>query len=150
MSSSRLNIFRTRQYKISEPKKIPMWSKVIYNPGSQFIQERSPEVVKYRELFTYRIAEGLYKDVQQIIHNVSFSEIPVKEFRELTKTEKSFWNAYAEGIPDKFQALNLFVRPFESFCRTCIITDNEIDSLIRIDHNRYYGKMSSKDLKSEV
>ena len=38
-------------------------------------------------------------------------------------------------IPDKFRALNLFIRPFEDFCRTCIITDNEIATLVQMDHD---------------
>ena len=86
-----------------------------------------PDRKKYKKFFINQLAEALYNSILQ-------SNKLNKEFKNLTKTEKSFWYQYAEAIPDKFRTLNLFIRPFEDFCRTCIITDNEISALSQSDH----------------
>ena len=65
-----------------------------------------------------------------------------EDFNNLPESEKSFWFDYASGIPDKLKRLNLFIRPFEDFCRTCIITDNEITSLVRSDLGKYCRELA--------
>jgi serine phosphatase RsbU (regulator of sigma subunit) len=102
-----------------------MWSKIIYNTDNQSIQDIHPDRNWYKKFFINRIAEGLYNDIGQINDPVRPSDDHYQEFKDLSKTEKSFWYDYAGEIPNKFIALNLFIRPFEDFCRTCIITDKE-------------------------
>ena len=85
------------------------------NEGNRIIKDILSDKKKYKKFFITPIAEGLYNAVRQ-----SGSIIP---FKNLTKTEKSFWYSYAAEIPEKFFAMNLTVRPFENFCRTCIITE---------------------------
>jgi len=125
-----------------------MWSKVIYNTDNQLIQDISPARIKYKKFFINRIAEGLYEDIQQLINLITYSNTPNKEFKNLTKVEKSFWYDYVAEIPNKFRALNLFIRPFEDFCRTCIITDKEIATLVQMDQDRYCRELTSMDLKN--
>jgi serine phosphatase RsbU (regulator of sigma subunit) len=127
-----------------------MPSKVKNNPDNQFIHNKSRGRIKYSKIFINQIAEGLYIDIHQLLNTASSSEIPDKEFKNLTKAEKSFWYGYAAEIPDKFKALNLLVRPFEDFCRTCIITDNEIATLAQMDHDRYSGEITSKGLTNNT
>ena len=114
-----------------------MWSKVIYNTENQLFQETTPDSDNYFESFTYPIAEGLYTDLQQAGKQTGLTENLSEDFNSLTNGEKSFWNDYASEIPDKLKRLNLFIRPFEEFCRTCIITDKEISTLVQIDLERY-------------
>jgi serine phosphatase RsbU (regulator of sigma subunit) len=110
-----------------------MWSKVIYNTKSQLVHDVSPDQDKYKKFFVKPIAEGLYKDMQQLNKLNNFPPALTKDFKYLTKDEKSFWYDFAAEIPKKFRELNLFVRSFENFCRTCIITDNEVTALAGMD-----------------
>ena len=123
-----------------------MWSKVIYNKDNQLIHNISFNLEKDKKYFNNRIAEGLYKDIRQLTNLITPSYTLNKEYKNLTKVEKSFWYDYAAEIPNKFRALNLFIRPFEDFCRTCIITDNEIASLVQMDHDRYCREMTTRGL----
>jgi serine phosphatase RsbU (regulator of sigma subunit) len=125
-----------------------MWSKIIYNTDNQSIQDIHPDRNWYKKFFINRIAEGLYNDIGQINDPVRPSDDHYQEFKDLSKTEKSFWYDYAGEIPNKFIALNLFIRPFEDFCRTCIITDKEIADLVGIDTERYCKEKASGDLKN--
>jgi serine phosphatase RsbU (regulator of sigma subunit) len=124
-----------------------MWSKVIYNSDNQLIKDKSPDRIKYKKSFINQIAEGLYKDIRQLTDLITPSDTLNKEFINLTKAEKSFWYDYACEIPNKFKALSLFIRPFDDFCRTCIITDKEIATLVQMDHEWYSRELSSKGLK---
>jgi len=117
-----------------------MWSKIIYNTDNQLIQDIVPERNKYKKIFIYPIAEGLFNDIQKFRKLIPFSNRLKKEFKNLPKAEKSFWYDYSTGIPVKLVSLNLFIRPFEGFCRTCIITDSEIATLVRMDYERYCRK----------
>jgi serine phosphatase RsbU (regulator of sigma subunit) len=110
-----------------------MGSKVIYNTKNQLVHDVSPDQDKYKKFFVKPIAEGLYKDMQQLNKLNNFPPALTKDFKYLTKDEKSFWYDFAAEIPKKFTELNLFVRSFESFCRTCIITDNEVTALTGMD-----------------
>ena len=114
-----------------------MGSKSTNKTGNELIQEISPDRKKFKEIFVSLIAEGLYNTIRHSCSTIPYSGFFNKEFNKLAKGEKSFWYIYAEEIPEKFGLLKLIVRPFEDFCRTCIITDTEIGSLIQIDHDRY-------------
>jgi serine phosphatase RsbU (regulator of sigma subunit) len=120
-----------------------MWSEVIYNAENQLFQKTIPDSDNNFESFTYPIAEGLYIDLQHALKQIKSAEYLSEDFNSLTNAEKSFWYDYASGIPDKFKRLNLFIRPFEDFCRTCIITDKEILTLVRADLDRYCREYAS-------
>ena len=122
-----------------------MWSKIIYNPDNLLI-DISPDQTKYIKIFTAPIAEGLYKDIQQFRNQIPFLNTYPKSFNKLPENEKSFWYNYAAGIPAKLSKINLFIRPFREFCRTCIITENEIARFIRMDYNLHYSGFAPKDL----
>lgn len=123
-----------------------MWSKVIYSKDNQLIHKISSAREKDEIFFNNQIAEGLYNDIQKLSNQFAFSYPLNEEFKNLPKVERSFWYDYAEDVPNKFLSLNLFVRPFKDFCRTCIITDREIAALVQTDHERYRSKLTSKDL----
>lgn len=119
-----------------------MWSKVIYNAENQSIQKLPDDPDLFFESFTAPIAESLYTDIQRLSKEIQLEENLRQDFGSLTKAEKSFWYDYASEIPVKFRKLNLFIRPFEDFCRTCIITDNEIATLVQTDLVRYCKELS--------
>lgn len=96
-----------------------------------------PDRDNYRKLFINPLAEGLYKSIRRNDFVVRSSDYSSKEFKNLSKTEKSFWQSYAGAIPAKYEKLNLVIRPFENFCRTCVITDDEVAHLAQMDKETF-------------
>ena len=119
-----------------------MWQEIIYDRIVDPFQELSAEDQKLQELLTNSIAESLYADMQRLNRISKFSDGIPEDFSYLSETEKSFWFDYASGIPDKLKRLNLFIRPFEGFCRTCIITDKEITTLVNSDLGNYCRELA--------
>lgn len=112
-----------------------MWSNSSYNAVNLSIHDMYPDKKKYNKLFVEPVAENLYQDFKKSGYAFQRPEKFNKEFKDLTKSEQSFWHDYAANIPYKFKTINLFIRPFTDFCRTCIITDNEVLSLAQIDND---------------
>jgi serine phosphatase RsbU (regulator of sigma subunit) len=83
------------------------------------------------------IAGYLYEDMQRMSSLIR-SPFGFKiDFTDLSKAEKSVWEQYASGLKEKLQSLGLIVRPYKDFCRTCIITEQEIEYLLASDHIRF-------------
>jgi serine phosphatase RsbU (regulator of sigma subunit) len=102
---------------------------------------------KYKKFFIIPIAENLYYNIKKSGTKAHYSDNINEDFKNLSKAEKSFWYEYASRIPEKLKTLDLFLRPFESFCRTCIITDKEISMLAQIDYNNPIYRKSIKKIK---
>jgi serine phosphatase RsbU (regulator of sigma subunit) len=102
-----------------------------YNSDNQLIQDTIPDSEK---LFINSFAEHLYRDIQTSGVASMLPDSFKIEYKNLKRAEKSFWYNYASGVKNKLKSLNLFIQPFEDFCRTCIITDNEIAELSRTDY----------------
>jgi len=96
----------------------------------------------YNKSFLKEVAEALYDDIRRsgILIKDMFSSS--KEFRYLPAHEKSFWYNYSHEIPEKLRTLGLNIRPFSDSCRTCIITDNEIEKLSRRDIIKHCKELS--------
>ena len=74
-----------------------------------------------------------------------------EDFSRLSPSEQKKWYDYAAGIPLKLRTLNLYIRPFSEFCRTCIITDEEIEKLASVDHESYFsGEISAASAKKNL
>jgi serine phosphatase RsbU (regulator of sigma subunit) len=123
-----------------------MWIKDIYNTDNMLVKDISLDRMRFKKFFINKISEGLYKNIQLFWNLITNSNTHIKEFNSLSKDEKSLWYDYAAAIPDKFKILNLFIRPCEDFCRTCIITDNEIATLVQMDYDQYKGDLILNDL----
>jgi serine phosphatase RsbU (regulator of sigma subunit) len=103
-----------------------------YNkPGKDIFSDKK----KYKDFFINPIAESLFNNIKKSGFLNQYSDRINKEFKNLTKSEKTFWYNYASVIPDKFRTLNLIIRPFEDFCRTCLITDNEVKAFAQMDND---------------
>jgi RyR domain./Stage II sporulation protein E (SpoIIE). len=118
-----------------------------YNSDNQLIQNKLPDKKDYMKLFINPLAESLYQDFRKSGYAIQFSENFDKEFEKLTIAEQSFWYDLAAEIPDKFRTLNLFIRHFEDFCRTCIITDDEVRVLAQKDQDIL---LSNKSFQSSI
>ncbi len=126
-----------------------MWSDILYNNDNLSVNNALADRKKYKKFFTDTIAEGLFKDLRRSGDTILIFAASDKDFEDLTKAEKNFWLSYASEIPDKFKAINLFIRPFRDFCRTCLITDNEIATFIRFDLEKHFINTEQAGLKSK-
>ncbi len=124
-----------------------MSQKNIYDTDNRIIGEELTKSADFKKHFIDPVGKALYQGIRQkagvFAHPVSF----LKNFPDLTRGEKSFWYDYASVIPVKLRSLNLFLRPFREFCRTCIITDDEITLLVRMDLDRFRGKRGEDERK---
>jgi serine phosphatase RsbU (regulator of sigma subunit) len=127
-----------------------MLSDNINNKVNLLIQDIFPEKRDFKKLFINPVAEYLFENILKSGAASSYSDTLNKEFKNLSKAEKSFWYDCAGAIPDKYRSLNLFIRPFEDFCRTCLITDNEVASLAQMDqeilrlHSSFHSKIKDR------
>jgi len=104
-----------------------------YTADNKLIKDLFPDKDDFKNRFINPVAEYLFTDMQIYSFSDDSTAIKVKNFSNLAETEKSFWFDTAAAIPEKLRTLNLFIRPFDDFCRTCIITDREVASLARKD-----------------
>jgi serine phosphatase RsbU (regulator of sigma subunit) len=128
-------------------KDILKWAEIIFSPEYEFIQEIADRWSDYKRSFIDQIGENLYTDLKRSSHLFNSPFDFSKEFCNLSASEKDIWFESASRIPVKLKSLNLFIRPYLDFCRTCIITDKEIESISRLDHDFFCGKQESKGWK---
>ena len=112
-------------------KNILKWTEVILDPEDEIIPALSVNWLDYKEIFIEKATTYLYEDMRRsgVIATLPFISLP--------EAEKSQWYDYVSELPEKLKVLNLFIRPFKDFYRTCIITDNEIEILAGRDIERY-------------
>ena len=124
-----------------------MSPKNIYDTGTRIVSDELTDPADFKKHFIDPVGKSLYQGIRQraglFAHPVSF----LKNFADLTRSEKSFWYDYASVIPVKLRSLNLLLRPFQEFCRTCIITDDEITILVRMDLDRFRVKSGREERK---
>ncbi|MBI5009501.1 MAG: hypothetical protein HZB98_07620 [Bacteroidia bacterium] len=119
---------------------ITKWLEILFKEENEnkLIQDIFSDPYKFRKTFINIIAENLYEDMRRSRLLITAPFTINKDFFQLSADEQKIWFDYAAGIPEKLKALNLFIRPFDEFCRTCIITDDEIEKLAAIDHDQYF------------
>jgi serine phosphatase RsbU (regulator of sigma subunit) len=126
-------------------EQILKWADIIYNADNVMIEQISEKWTEFRKIFIEQIGKSLYEDMRRSRILITAPFTVNKEFRQLTYEEQKIWYNYAAAIPEKLKSLNLFIRPFNDFCRTCIITDDEIEKLAAIDHDQYFVGSSSSE-----
>ena len=124
-----------------------MWSELIYRENDQHYPGTIFPEGSLGKL-SFSIAASLYEDIAGSLKLPGESSNILPEFSDLSPKDKAPWISYADGIPSKLVALNLFIRPYSEFCHTCIITHSEVEILKRIDNRIYSNKNKSgnKDL----
>jgi len=113
---------------------------IIYHQDrdSKTVLEMFSDSDKIRRNFIDPIAESLYEDIRRSSSLITAPFTINKKFGQLTHDEQKVWYEYTAGIPVKLKSLNLCIRPFDDFCRTCIITDEEIEKLAAIDQGQFF------------
>ena len=122
---------------------VQKWTEVIFNPGNKLIQEITSNWSTYKKIFIDQIAENLYNDIQRTKHLYKSPFTFKKDFSRLSEEERSYWYDYAAEIPRKLKSLNLRIRQYKGFCRTCLIPYDEIEKLARVDYSREFRDYGS-------
>ena len=121
---------------------INRWREIIFpaDRDNKVIFTTFSDPYKFRMIFIDAIAESLYEDIHRSRSLITTPFTVNKGFSQLPPDEQELWYAYTAGIPEKLKSLNLFIRPYNDYCRTCIITDEEIEKLAAIDHGQFFPK----------
>ena len=116
------------------------WLEIIYHKDkdNSKVLEAFSDLNEFKKIFIGTIASFLYEDMRRSRILITAPFTVNKDFSQLSYEEQKVWHDYAAGIPEKLKSLNLFIRPVNDFCRTCIITDEEIEKLAAIDHDQYF------------
>jgi serine phosphatase RsbU (regulator of sigma subunit) len=122
-----------------------MCPKKIYDTEDRHLNDTFTDPAGFRDYFTIPVSKSLYNDFLKRSGLTGNPAHLSPEFEDLKKTEKQFWYDYVLAIPAKYRALNLIIRPFTDFCRTCIITEEEIIELTAKDIERFQGKSRSSE-----
>jgi serine phosphatase RsbU (regulator of sigma subunit) len=123
-------------------QEILKWIEVMYRPNHHFIQEITANWTEYKRIFIDQVAESLYTDIQRTQHLFTSPYNLKKEFGKLTESEKSQWCGFAWDIPKKLRLLNLYIRPYKDFCRTCLIPYKDMEILAHADYHSFCLKLT--------
>jgi len=113
--------------KVSESQ-IRKWSVVLMDADSADLKND----------FSEDLADLFYSDIQRNQHLFDPPvRLSVKEFSKLPDDAKEIWYRFVDGIPGKLISINLKIRRFNDFCRTCLIPYSDLEHLARFDYDLF-------------
>jgi serine phosphatase RsbU (regulator of sigma subunit) len=118
-----------------EKTEIAKWIGIILDPNPDFVTSLNSGWKTYRKKLVSDVAEAVYEGLRDQKSSISAPFSIERPFGKLSVKEKRFWFSFATSVPGKLKSLNLCIRPFSDFCRTCIITENEIERLAASDYS---------------
>jgi serine phosphatase RsbU (regulator of sigma subunit) len=119
------------------------WSEIIFDPDSSQIQNLYSKQTVDGKVSLETLAEYFYTDIRRV-QDLFNSPFPLnKDFRKLSKDEKQDWHVFVSRIPGKLKSLNLLIRNYKDFCRTCLIPYNEIENMAGADYDNYCCKLTA-------
>ena len=125
----------------SKNKEIQNWSEIIFNPDNSQIQDLYSKETVDGKVSLETLAECFYADIRRVKNLFTSPFTLNKDFRKLSKDEKQDWLVFISRIPGKLKSLNLLIRYYKDFCRTCLIPYNEIENMAKSDYDNYCGKL---------
>jgi len=93
------------------------------------------------------VAQSLLEDYRRISRQAATGSSQHRRQAGTWKPDRQFWNDYAAEIPEKLRNLGLYLRQYLDFCRTCIITEEEIAALVEMDLESMPGSSRTADRK---
>jgi len=124
-----------------------MWPENVYGTDNHLGHPESRDQAGYDETFADQVSKRLYSHIRKRSGLFAHPESFQRDFGRLSKSEKQFWFDYAYAIPGKLNSLGLLLRRYKDYCRTCIITDEEIASLVKADLRVFGTRHGRKEMK---
>lgn len=90
----------------------------------------------FRKSMAGQVAQSLYEDLRRLSRFAPVGCRLRKRYNEIRESERQFWINFSSGIPEKFISSGLYMRPYGDNCRTCIITEEEMEAFISSDLER--------------
>jgi serine phosphatase RsbU (regulator of sigma subunit) len=119
---------------LNEKSEIKNWTGLLLNPDTDLIVSINSDWKSFRKKLITDTAEAVYEGLRDQKGLFSSPVDLERPFVQLSEKEKEFWFLFASSVPGKLRSLDLYIRPYASFCRTCIITGNEIEKLAVSDY----------------
>ena len=110
------------------------WSDVILNSDQYDLKEG----------FKEHLAGFFYTNIQRTKHLFVSNFTFKKNFNTLSDEEKSYWYGFVDEIPGKLISINLRIRQYNDFCRTCLIPYSDLENLARHDYDLFCRKQGSQ------
>jgi serine phosphatase RsbU (regulator of sigma subunit) len=110
------------------------WSQVIFSPDKEDLNAITRNPGKFRKILTLDISKNLYECLKQLNHLFHSPFDLTEDFSKLPRSERKVWEDYASEIPWKLKSLNLLIKPYSSFCKTCLLTHEDIEKLAAHDY----------------
>jgi serine phosphatase RsbU (regulator of sigma subunit) len=112
--------------------KISAWTKVFISRDNEDV----PDIMKHKTVLVDDLPLMIYNGIKQLKHSFTPPVNLNRDYNRLNQYERSFWENCADGFPAKLDSLNLYIHRYEKFCRTCLITNSEVERLARNDYER--------------
>jgi serine phosphatase RsbU (regulator of sigma subunit) len=116
------------------------WTEIILSPDGTTPDDIKDNWLQNKNTLINTVAGFIYKELQLEKNTIDSPYSLKKEFAKLSGQEKSDWYDIADEIPVKLSLLNLNIRPYSNFCRTCLISFKDIKKFAGSDYERYYRK----------
>ena len=116
---------------------ISRWLKIILKPDNEEDFNEANHSSKEKKTLIDDLPRFLYEDLKRLNHLFTAPCELTKDYPDLDAAEKALWKKSAGDIPAKLKSLNLFIRRYSSFCRTCIITHTEVEKLASLDFEKW-------------
>jgi serine phosphatase RsbU (regulator of sigma subunit) len=113
------------------------WIATIVDPDGEISRKISDDPAAYLKLFREDLAHFLYEDMCRSRMLVTSPFVIIGNYDSLKDSEKKIWQEYASEIPSKLNSLGLKIRPAGEYYSSCIITEEDIEKLAGIDHEKF-------------
>lgn len=99
----------------------------------------------FRKSLAAPVARSLYEDIRRQSRFTAAGCRLRTKYDNLRENQRRFWIDYASGIPEKLLLSGLLIRPYDDYCRTCIITGEEMDAFVSADLENQAGEPRLSD-----
>lgn len=113
------------------------WLDIIWRSTRKVEKDMRNDFEQYKARLIVNIALAHHAELLRIQEDYELqNKLPV-DFGELTIEQKLFSYDFARDIPRKLKEIKLKIEPFEKYCRTTIIPDEDVNRLSQLEHERW-------------
>lgn len=121
-----------------------MWPEILYQPSNPE-QDEQVSLPSTSGEFNAMVASRLISTAErhELLNRPGINSVELYQ----GESERDFWEHYASFIPVKFKRMKLFIRLFNGLCRTCIIPDQDINTMADYDLEHFLRRKRLHNLE---